>query len=57
MHPKLSTKAMTAPAKVDPVSAKSKVVTSLPINKFGKISITHNVSLLNFSDVIYIVIP
>ena len=57
MHPTLSKKAITTPAQVDPVSAKSKVVSSLPINKFGKISITHNVSLLNFSDVIYIVIP
>jgi len=57
MHPTLSKKAITEPAQVNPVSAKSKVVSSLPINKFGKISITHNVSLLNFSDVIYIIIP
>ena len=56
-HPVLSKKALTASAPVDPVSAKSKVVSSLPINKFGKISISHSVSLLNYSDAIYIIIP
>lgn len=55
-HPKKSKKSGIAPPVPDAISAVGKVVSSLPTNKAGKITIAYGVEFLHFSDPIYIVI-